>query len=583
MKQARIKVMPDWLQNQIAAGEVVERPASVVKELVENSLDAGAMKIVVEIELGGKKRIRVVDDGSGMTREEALLALERHATSKCESIDDLRRIRTFGFRGEALPSIASVSIFTMRTRATDEPVGTEVLRGAAGEAGVGDAAVAQGTEIIIDDLFHNVPVRRKFLKKDATEARAVTDVVQRMALSNHGVHFELFSDGRKVLSAPREADYLARIFAILGKKTCAQLYECFIEGRISVSGFISHPDLKKRGASGLYTFVNDRYVRDKLIIQAISNGYSTLLGRGEYPYAVLNVRVPPNELDVNVHPTKSEVRFEKANEVFSAVARAVRLTLSEAPWVKDELAPARQPGFEPDHSPPNRTYLEQDDFPFSGQAEGQSERWPPVPQAPSRSLIATPAGFGNLTYIGQYANCYLVGQIGSRLVVVDQHAAHERVMFEKLSNDYQAGRIPSQLLLVPLLLELEPAHIVEVQSKQELLARLGFIVEPFGGNEVAVKSVPTLLRQRSPESAIRAVLEELAENSELDAATLFHRPIATMACHLAVRAGDPMEKDEVLELFRQMDRVDLSAYCPHGRPVVVFFDEAEVARWFKRS
>jgi len=601
---ARIKIMPEWLRNQIAAGEVVERPASVVKELVENAMDAGAARIIIEIEQGGKQRIRVVDNGCGMSREGALLSLERHATSKCESIEELRRIRTFGFRGEALPSIASVSRFTLRTRTTDEPVGTQVVRRDGRQTEVTDAAMAPGTEVTVEELFFNVPVRRKFMKKDATETRAVVDTVQRMALSNHAVHFELFSDGRKVLSAPPEADRLARIFAILGKRVCAHLYECYLEGRISVSGFISQPDMKRRGTSGLYTFVNGRFVRDKLLIQAVLNGYSTLLGRGEYPYAVLDLTVPPNEVDVNVHPTKSEVRFEKSGEVFAAVARAIRLTLSEAPWVTGELV---------DGSPPpgrsDSPLLPDDDFSFSagpGRSGGQPSTGRPLHRPPAAAkgmadfagyefppasaeghpapLVGETSGrFTNMTFLGQFANCYLLGQVGGRLVIVDQHAAHERVMFEKLKLDFEARRIPSQLLLVPILLELEPSLVAEVESKRELLERLGFALEPFGGNEVAVKSVPVLLRQRSPEPAIRAVLEELAENTELDTASLFHKPISTMACHMAVRAGDPMERDEALELFRQMDRVDLAAYCPHGRPVVVFFEESEVGRWFKRT
>ncbi len=596
---ATIKVMPDFLKNQIAAGEVVERPASLVKELVENSMDAGARRIVVEFADGGKRLIRVVDDGCGMTREDALMAVERHATSKLTSIEELRNIRTFGFRGEALPSIASVSKFTLKTRTHDEPVGTEIQVSSSGELTVSDAAMAPGTEVTANELFYNVPARRKFLKRDATEAKAIVEVVQKIALCNHLIHFELVNDGRKVISAPPENDMMGRIYGVLGKKVCKHLYECFLEGRISVSGFISDPEYKTRGAGKLYTFVNNRFVRDKVIIQAVSKAYSTLLGRGEYPCAVLNISVPPGELDVNVHPTKNEVRFAASNEVFSAVSRAVRLTLEETPWVSQELAaghvhsavegpsgwggravPENEPEleFRPAGQGSARYTWEVRDLPGHLAPEGEGRG-----AAGAEGVHAPALGFTGMTYLGQFANCFLLGQSGDRLVVVDQHAAHERVMFERLKEQFENSKVASQPLLVPVLLELGPSLVAEAEAKSELLERLGFHVEPFGGNTVAVKAAPVLLGQRSPETPLLAVLDELAENQGLGPSALFHKTISTMACHSAVRAGDPMAPEEVLELLRQMDSVDLAAYCPHGRPVVVFFPESEVARWFKRT
>lgn len=595
-----IKVMPDWLANQIAAGEVVERPASLVKELVENSMDAGARRIVVEFAEGGKRLIRVVDDGCGMTRQDALMAVERHATSKLTSIEELRNIRTFGFRGEALPSIASVSKLTLKTRTANEAVGTEIRISSSGELTVTDTAMAPGTEVTANELFHNVPARRKFLKRDATESKAIVEVVQKIALCNHLIHFELVKDGRQVISAPPETDMLGRIYSVLGKKVCQHLYECFLEGRISVSGFISDPEYKTRGAGKLYTFVNNRFVRDKVIIQAVASAYSTLLGRGEYPCAVLNITVPPGELDVNVHPTKNEVRFSASNEVFSAVSRAVRLTLEETPWVSQELAAGHVHGsvegpsgwgagpsvsenepeleFRPAGEGSARYTWEVRDLPGHLTPEGDAGGPAPAEGARSPGL-----GFAGMTYLGQFANCFLLGQTGDRLVVVDQHAAHERVMFDRLKRQFEHSKVASQPLLVPVLLELGPALVAEAETKSELLERLGFHVEPFGGNTVAVKSAPVLLGQRSPETPLLAVLDELAENQELGPSALFHKTISTMACHSAVRAGDPMAREEVLELLRQMDGVDLAAYCPHGRPVVVFFPETEVARWFKRT
>lgn len=586
MRTPRIQIMPEWLKNQIAAGEVVERPASVVKELVENAMDAGATRVTIEIEAGGKQLIRVIDNGSGMSPEEAVLALERHATSKCASIEDLRNIGTFGFRGEALPSIASVSRFTLASRPTDAPSGIEITVGDRGQQTTAETAMPQGTEVRVQELFHNVPARRKFMKADATENRAIVDVVQRMALSNHQIHFELSTDGRKVLTAPPERNRIARIFAILGRKVCDHLYECYVDGRISVRGFISEPDTKKRGATGLFTFVNGRFVRDKLIIQAVLNGYGTLLGRGEYPYAVLDIVVPPTEMDVNVHPAKSEVRFQKSNEVFAAIARAVRLTVSEAPWFRQQLgpgnpAPSSQPypiSVTPHHGKVSTPY------PVAGGGPSATPHVTAPPPSGLQFARQSTGSFAAMRYLGQLVNCFLLGQIGSSLVVIDQHAAHERVMFERLQEQFRNRGVSGQPVLVAQLLELEPALVAAVHDRSELLERLGFVLEPFGGNTVAVKAVPVLLKQRSAEPAIRAILEELLDaDDSLDAGQLFHKPISTMACHMAVRAGDPMDEREVRALLQQMDDIDLAAYCPHGRPVVTFVTQEEVARWFHRT
>jgi DNA mismatch repair protein MutL len=615
--------MPDWLKNQIAAGEVVERPASVVKELVENALDAGATRIIVEVEEGGRRRIRIIDNGSGMNREEAVLALQRHATSKCSSIEDLRNIATFGFRGEALPSIASVCRFTLRTRPGDTDSGIQIQIPDGRESHIDEIAMASGTEILVEDLFFNVPVRRKFLKTEATEKRNIVEVVQRMALSNHLVHFELTADGKRILTAPPEQDHLARIHALLGKKVCEHLYECFLEGRVAVRGFISAPTMKKRGASSLFTFVNGRFIRDKLIIQAILNGYSTLLGRGEYPYAVLDIILPPAEVDVNVHPAKAEVRFQRSNEIFAALARAVRLTVSEAPWVTGHFHGNASPyphlidatesgasspdgdttagGKAPYSSGPQAPFSYSSDplrgagLPYSGRSFSPDDAFGRPDNEPTGTVVPTlpsehgqPASpertFSSVHFLGQYVNCFLLGQIGETLVIVDQHAAHERVLFEKLRVQFDSSRVTSQALLVPQLLELEPVQHAALEDRKEVLERLGFTVEPFGGSTVAVKAVPMLLKQRSPERMIRALLDDLSEQSaDTTVTSLFHKPISTMACHAAVRAGDPMAREEAIALFKEMEGINLAAYCPHGRPVVVFFNPDEVGRWFHRT
>jgi len=637
-----IRVMPESLTNQIAAGEVVERPASIVKELVENALDAGAAHVTVEYAAGGTSLVRVVDDGTGMSREDAPLALERHATSKLITIDDLRNIRTFGFRGEALPSIASVSHFKLRTRRAADTIGTEVTLDERGARLVADTSMPPGTEVEVRDLFHSVPARRKFLRKEATEAGAIVETVQRMALSNPGVHFTLLAEGRTVVNAPAETDRLARIYALLGKKVCEHLYECFIDGRIRVSGFISSPESKRRDASGMFTFVNERFVKDKVVSQAVVSAYSTLLSRGEYPWAILSVSVPPTEVDVNVHPAKSEVRFERSSEVFAAVNRAVRLTLIETPWVKGKLVDMPSAEAPPvalhtraevveeapavalhtraevvEEAPPVALHSRaevlrsvQDDVAErrsrslpSMEADRTEQRGPAregsaavVPQLVSPLREGYPEhreggggsgrigpSFRDITYLGQFANCFLLCQMGNRLVVIDQHAAHERVMFEKLKAQLDSGPVVSQRLLVPMVVEMDLRLVAALEAQRELVARLGFGVEPFGGRSVAITAVPLLLKQRNPEVPLVAVLSDVAGVKEPSADELFHRTLATMACHSAVRSGDPMDRREVLELLKLMDGVDLAAYCPHGRPVVAMFDESEVGRWFKRT
>ena len=580
-----IRVMPPWLQNQIAAGEVVERPSAVVKELVENSIDAGATRVLVQYSDGGKSHVRIVDNGSGMDRENALLALERHATSKLATLDDLRNIRTFGFRGEALPSIASVSRFTLRTRVASEPAGTQILVDHDGQKNVSEAGMAPGTEIIVDELFHNVPARRKFLRADATEAQLIVEVVQRFALMHHDIQFTLESQGRTILSAPPESDPMARIHQVFGKKICDHLYECFLEGRVKVRGYISDPSLRKKGTGTLFLFVNSRFVRDKVVVQAVRSGYGTLLPHGDSPYAILNIEVPPSELDVNVHPTKAEVRFANSGEVFGSVVKAVKLTMAQNPHVAKAVQESlftsdgqvqtgpvtsetgtdlEPPGGRPPlprevpREQPRELPLGQAVSPYymptvgkpSGLTEEQrsrpvvlDERWmgydpvetqdalplrfgaAPSTQAPLQKQmepapVVRPAaggmGLGAMRYLGQFANCFLLGQLGRRLVVVDQHAAHERVLFEQLRSDWSRRKVIAQGNLTPILLDVEPRLLAAALAKEELLGALGFRVEPFGNNKLALHSAPALFRSRSPIPTLLTLLGRASRADRLE-------------------------------------------------------------------
>ena len=334
--ESRIQVMGEQLANQIAAGEVVERPASVVKELVENAIDAEAGRIEVAIEDGGRQLVQVTDDGIGMTREEAQLALKRHATSKIHAVEDLRAIGTLGFRGEALPSILSVCRFEMESRTADAVEGVRITAEGSDDIRVEDAGVPRGTRISISDLFHNVPARRKFLRTKATESGRVSAAMTRFALGYPHIHFRLTNGGRKVIDAAPERRLRDRVFSVLGRKVASRLYPASIELDVEVEGLVSDPALHRVNAEGMYTFVNGRFIRDRLVQHAITSAYGSLLDRGRYPYVVLFVRVPPEELDVNVHPAKAEVRFVRSGQVHEAIVRAVKMTLAEAPWLETE-------------------------------------------------------------------------------------------------------------------------------------------------------------------------------------------------------------------------------------------------------
>ncbi|MFH1531102.1 MAG: DNA mismatch repair endonuclease MutL [Pseudomonadota bacterium] len=605
----RIHVLPEWLKNQIAAGEVIERPASVVKELVENSLDAGSTHIVVEIDGGGGERIRVVDNGHGMSAEDARTSLERHATSKLRSMDDLKRIRTLGFRGEALPSIASVSRFVLKTR--ERPTDGGVAIGVTGgrELTTWDVGMPPGTDIVVEDLFYNVPARRKFLKKPATEAGAITEVIQRVALGHPSVHFTLVVDGRRSIDVPSARTDLERIYGIFGAKVCDHLYECVFQGEISVGGFVSAPTLTKSSRTGIFTYVNGRFIRDRVIQHALSAGYGALLPRGRHPVAIIEVTVPPELVDVNVHPTKSEVRFVNSGAVHSAVSRAVSLTLADTPWLEEGQSPAGSathvaesrgwvPGARPTPARYNTAKLleemhrsgavgGEDDFPWEAKDAPSRETADPQPTARSPQPVADGvAGFYTAhRYIGQFGGCFLLLERDGELVIIDQHAAHERVLYERFRARWVDKRPDIQRLLVPHVVDLPPHLAALLTDRCQVLERLGFLVDPFGGNSFAVKGVPPDLCRLDPEGLLNEVAEQMAESGVDRADSLegkWDHIFATMACKAAIKAGDPIAPEEVRSLLAQMEETRLSTYCPHGRPAVARFSVDQVGRWFHR-
>ncbi|MCB9729288.1 MAG: DNA mismatch repair endonuclease MutL [Deltaproteobacteria bacterium] len=591
----RIAVLPPALANQIAAGEVVERPASVVKELVENALDAGATTIFVDVEEGGRRLIRVVDDGHGMSREDAVLAVERHATSKIHTVEDLQAIGTLGFRGEALPSIASVSRFCLATRTAEDGVGTELRVDGGSAPAVRDIGGPVGTRIEVADLFHVVPARLKFLKRTATEMGHIHALIADTALGNPHVHLRLGHNGRVGVDHPSAPSLKHRIFQVLGRQTTEHLYEVRLDGPVRVLGFISDPTFQSPTARGVHTFVNGRPIRDRVVQHAVVSAYGNLLERGRHPHAVLYLWVPPDELDVNVHPAKAEVRFVRPGEVHEAIVRACRETLRATPWVSANPNPLYAPPRPLAPMPLGETRatpLPMDAWGLARDPAASAPRPPGDPASPEPApqpseLDFRPgqraAVFSRLRVIGQADRTWLICEDREGLVIIDQHAAHERVGYERIKAGYCTARLARQQLLFPLQIELSASEATSLTDHRDALDRLGFAMEPFGGNTWQVTAVPALLAKSDVEGLVRDLITELCDigRSSLGEAQL-DLLFATMACHTVVRAGDRLNNEEIRALLEAMDDVDLGANCPHGRPVLVNVPFADLERRMHR-
>ena len=581
----RIQLLPEKLCNQIAAGEVVERPSSVVKELVENSLDAGATEVRVEVEKGGRSLIRIVDNGSGMGREDAFLSLERHATSKIRTDEDLFAIRTLGFRGEALPSIAAVSRLTLRTREKDSLEGVEIyLEG--GTVRRADAiGMPCGTTIEVRNLFFNLPARRKFLRREETELGHIGDVVTKMALARPDVQFKLSHNGRSLLDVYRHDSLRERTLALLGRTLASDLIAVERgEGDLKVTGLVSQPSSTRSTTSAMFSFVNGRYVRDRVIQHAILDGYRNLLFKGRYPVVVLFIELDPQLVDVNVHPTKHEVRFREQSLVHDFIAGSVRDALRPAAWLKDEAppevrrdAPAQREEVPRSVSAPWSPMSLPAAPPPAPRFEAREAADPfGSPSAPPLSLpeqkvsSETSAGFfSSLTLIGQFGQSYLLCQDGEDLLLIDQHAAHERIGFERLKEQLRQGRIERQALLFPDVLEFDFRQAAHVHEHVDDLQRLGFDVEPFGGNSFVLKAVPQLLHKADPVALLRDVageLTQIGQSGKLEEA--LDQVLILMACHTMVRANQKLSLPQMQALLNDMDTVDFKGHCPHGRPVM---------------
>ena len=609
----RIRILPDHVANQIAAGEVVERPASVVKELVENALDAGAKRIDVELRNGGKTWIRVADDGEGMERADALLALDRHATSKIREVDDLRSVASFGFRGEALSSIAAVSRFELQTAPDGGGIGTQVRVEGGRIVSVSEIARRRGTTVTVRSLFQNVPARSKFLRSAAAETRAASEALILLALGNLHASFRLASNDRELLDLPPASDIGARVRELWGVEEAGELLALDEEtSGIRVAGLIQRPDAARPAGGRRYLFVNGRPFRDQGLVRKLDDAYRTTVAPGLRPSAFLYLAIPAGGVDVNVHPAKAEVRFSDPKVVRDAVREAVRSRLgglTSAPGFGPEAGPAfetgtvavplprvaerptettpeleRQAGDEP--APQlaffvarGTTSAEDSDVngPEFGGADGDAD-------AAALAALASP---GDPTRTGpwQLHDSYILVPTRQGLLVIDQHSAHERILFEETMERFQGQGGTSQRLLFPLTLRLSPAEQTAVAELSGLLRAAGFELEEFGDRTVIVHAVPNLHERFDAETCFREMVSELAHGSELvNSARNQHERIAkSLACKGAIKAGQPLSRLEMEELVDRLFATDLPGHDVHGRPTILRLTLDELARRFGRT
>jgi DNA mismatch repair protein MutL len=677
----RIRILSDLVANQIAAGEVVERPASVVKELLENSLDAGATRIRIEVEAGGRKLIRIADNGHGMVKDDALLAFERHATSKLRTSDDLLSIATLGFRGEALPSIASVSRLTLETRSPEDDSGTVVEIAGGNILRVEDAGLPTGTTITIRDLFFNTPARRKFLKSEQTELSHIAALVTHYALAHPTKHFELHSATQALLIAPAVPHAADRLFQIFGKDTSNFMLPIAAEldftraglpepppwkreldytppdpGYLRITGFVSKPELQKLNRNSIYVFVNQRLIRDKLILHALTEAYRNIIPPTSFPVVLLFLEMPPQEVDVNVHPAKTEVRFRQSAFVHDFVRDTVRTALMQARPAASFATALNSPhgpessllidvsplpgGPEPPIFDPTREVMgfgsdgyaegchsERSEEPphFAGRADtaqweqhnppGQNPKSPnftlaaPItPPSPGRFAFpghAIPVGYDDndpyasangtpeqadtlyalttLKPLGQFRDSFILATNEEGLWIIDQHVAHERILFEKVLRERSTEQVQRQRLLMPLLVDLLPAQMITFAEIADELEHNGFEAEPFGPRTLAIKAAPVGLEGIELERMLEEVLAVPDRNQQTENAEARRRRIAaSIACHAAIKINQPLDTAKIDWLLKELARTEHPTACPHGRPIALRYSHKDIAKAFQR-
>jgi DNA mismatch repair protein MutL len=591
----RIRRLPDDLANQIAAGEVVERPASVVKELIENAIDAGAGRIAITVEYGGKKLIRVEDDGAGMDADDARLCLERHATSKIRRADDLGAISTLGFRGEALPSIASVSHFRLRTRLKGTPSGTEIRVNGGALESVVETGGPEGTLIEVADLFYNLPARRKFLKSDGAESAQVSKMVTQLALCYPEVGFTLTSAGRKVMQCPPVVRLDERLYQIYGERP--DLIEVRRDGgSIRVHGYVAALAESGPTRGPQNVFINRRVVKDRTIAHAIFDAYSVASNRERSPELHLFIEMPADQVDVNVHPTKAEVRFREQSLVHEVVKRSVADALGRGYVPELQLRPSDLVAGQQATTPSLPGVLSGGIFSNRWTGDGGVPSALGAPGAPGALGAQGPPGalgppgapgaavsIRPMIPLGQFRDTFIIAIDDEGISIIDQHVAHERVLFERIMERLTAGRLESQRLLVPATLELSPAERQALVARTDALEAFGFEIEEFGGDTVKVTSVPALLPRDECGTAIRALAQDL---DGLDRGLAVHEALkriaATMACHAAVKANYPLNAEKMRHILEELRATAYSTVCPHGRPVMLRLTRREVEKNFER-
>jgi DNA mismatch repair protein MutL len=546
-----VRILPQILSDKIAAGEVVERPASVVKELLENALDANATRIIIEIEQGGRTLIRVSDNGVGMSKDDALLSIERYATSKIADEQDLFSIQTLGFRGEALPSIASVSKFCLETRNSDSETGVKIVIEGGKLKNMSDIGAPVGTQVTAGQLFFNTPARRKFLKSISTEIGHIADTVANIALSRPDAGFKLFHNGKPIKSWSA-SESAQRIADVLGNDVRESLLEiCAEHHGVSVSGMIVAPRISRTTSGGIYIYVNGRCVRDRMILHALSEGYSGRLMKGQFPTAVVFIALDPELVDVNVHPAKSEVRFAVPDNIHEAVRQAVSAALQQADrpkWTTSQ--PVREA---PQLSEPLPSFST-----------------PPLPKKQEETSLwktgSDSQWFSNLRIIGQIRATYILCESEDGLILIDQHAAHERILFERLkkNNGFQKT---AQRLLIPETIELNYSQIAVMEKLIPELNSVGFEIEPFGKNTVVITSAPAFLKAEEIKPLIFDIIEKMIDiNIKSDIRFAKEQCLMLIACHSAIRANQILSNEEIRSLLSEMDQCDNPSHCPHGRP-----------------
>jgi DNA mismatch repair protein MutL len=606
----KIHILDNKLVNKIAAGEVIERPASVVKELIENSLDAGAKKILIETKEGGKSYIRVTDDGEGMSEEDAVLSIKEHATSKIRETDDLFNISTFGFRGEALSSIASVSIMVIKTKTSDSEIGIEIFSEFSEVKKTKQIVCNRGTTIIVEDLFSNIPARKKHQKSIQVELSYIVDIVSRYALSNPQVYFQLINNGKSLINSPITEDISGRIASVYGWKMMKSLLPVSYSSEgIIISGFTSKPEFTRGNKAWQSIFVNKRYVKNRLINDAVYDSYHTFLNVGKHPVFILLIQIDPQKIDVNVHPTKREIRLSDEAKVHQAVIDAVKSTLLSVELIPDGKAPEKKLNnthidnisFDQEKQSTFSTYegisksvikedptWENRDAGYSYESDNHNIQDVDVGFSSKESLyspaktIVSSETKQKLRIVGQILGCYIIIEKENSFFLVDQHAAHERVMYEKFMEEYNGKGVAVQELIGTTIIDLSPEEVIVVDDNLHLLSKLGFKLERFGRNSFIIRTVPVIFGRHQNLNILHKIIPELKEGFTMTLDSVKEERIIRKSCIAAVKANDRLEHSEMTKLIGELFAAKSPYTCPHGRPTMIIFSQADIEKMFKR-